>query len=182
MKPWLANALVFQLAWLAAVGGAARGWWWCGPAAALMFALWQLPRSAAPRADAWLMACAGVVGFAVDSLWAFTGLVVFDEPGPWPRLAPAWIVSLWVSFALTLNHSMAALKAHPWLAALLGAAGGPLAYGVAENAWGAIVLSVPAWQPLLALGIAWGVLTPALLALSTRLQSLAAPRARLAVP
>lgn len=181
MKPWLANALLFQLAWLAAVGGAGRGWAWCGPAAALAFALWQVPRSAWPRADAALVGCVALAGFAVDSLWAWSGLVTYAEAGPWPRLAPAWIVSLWVSFALTLNHSMAVLKPHPAWAALLGAAGGPLAYGVAESAWGAVVLATPPWQPLLALALAWGLLTPALLALGTRLQSLASPRA-LAVP
>jgi hypothetical protein len=48
--------------------------------------------------------------------------------------------------------------------------GGPLAYLVAQDAWQAATLSQPAWQPLLALSLAWGVLTPALLALATRLQ------------
>ena len=34
MKPaWLPNAIAFQLVWLAAVGGAGRGWWWSGPLA-----------------------------------------------------------------------------------------------------------------------------------------------------
>ena len=93
------------------------------------------------------------------------------RPVPWAAAAPVWIVALWMGFALTLNHSMAALKTRPWAAVALGVIGGPLAYLVAQNAWQAVTLSQPAWQPLAALALAWGALTPALLALGTRLQT-----------
>lgn len=171
MKSWLPNALAFQAVWLAAVGGAGRGWWWSGPLALAIFAAWQLSTSRWPRADALLMGAAGVGGFAVDTLWLQAGLMQFVQPVPWAAAAPVWIVALWMGFALTLNHSMAALKRRPWAAAALGAIGGPVAYLAAERAWQAVTLSQPSWQPLLALALAWGALTPALLALGTRLQA-----------
>jgi hypothetical protein len=170
MKAWLPNMLAFQATWLAAVGGAGRGWWWCGPLALAVFAAWQLPASRWPRADALLMLVAGIVGFGLDTLWVRLGLIEFAQPMPWVHVAPAWIVALWMGFALTLNHSMAVLKTRPAAAMVLGALGGPLAYVVAQNAWQATTLSQPAWQPLLALALAWGVLTPLLLALATRFQ------------
>jgi hypothetical protein len=176
MKTWLPNALAFQLVWLAAVGGAGRGWWWCGPLAVAVFAAWQLPASRWPRADALLMGVAAAVGFAVDTAWTRMGLMQFALPVPWATAAPVWIVALWMGFALTLNHSMAALKSRRWAAVALGAIGGPVAYLVAQDAWQAVTLSRPAWQPLAALAVAWGALTPALLALGTRLQA-RAPRA-----
>ena len=171
MKAWLPNLLSFQAVWLAAVGGAGRGWWWCGPLALVLFAAWQLPTSRWPRADALLMAAAGVGGFAIDSLWVQAGLMRFVQPVPYAGFAPVWIVALWMGFALTLNHSMAAFKGRPWIAALFGLLGGPLAYLVAQHAWHAVTLAEPTWLPVLALALAWGALTPALLALGTRWQA-----------
>lgn len=171
MKHWLPNAIAFQCVWLACVAGAGHGWWWSGPVALIVFAAWQVPASRWPRADLQLMGVAAIVGFVVDSTWAWFEWMTFAQPVPWSHAAPVWIVALWMAFALTLNHSMAALKAHPWAAVLLGALGGPVAYVVAADAWHAVVLAEPRWQPLLALAIAWGVLTPALLAVAARLQA-----------
>jgi hypothetical protein len=131
LKLILANAVSFQLVWLATVAGAAKGLWWAGPLAALLFAAWQVPLSAQPRADLKLMLCAAAAGFVVDSALVLTGLLRFETALPWAGFAPVWIVSLWVAFALTLNHSLAGLKHRPLLAVGLGLIGGPLAYGIA---------------------------------------------------
>lgn len=171
MKDWLPNALCFQGVWIASVGGAANGWWWAGPLAVLMFASWQLPLSRWPRADLLLMLGAAAIGFLVDSLWVRMELMRFSTPLPWSGVAPVWIVALWMGFALTLNHSLAGLKRHPWLGAALGLVGGPMAYGIAERAWSAVNLTEPAWIALLALGLAWAVVTPLLLLLAVRLDS-----------
>lgn len=169
MKPaWLPNAIAFQLVWLAAVGGAGRGWWWSGPLALALFAAWQLSASRDPGADLRIMGIAALVGAAVDTLWIQLGLMAFSTPLPWAGVAPVWIVVLWISFALTLNHSLSALKPRPWLAAALGLVGGPLAYLVAERAWDAVTLGPEPAMALLALGIAWALLTPLLLALAGR--------------
>lgn len=169
MKSWLANAVCFQLVWLAAVGGAARGWWWAGPVAVLLFAAWQLPLSHGPRADLLLMFGTAALGFAIDTLWVQLELMRFRSPLPSESLAPAWIVAMWMGFALTLNHSLAGLKRHLWLAALLGLVGGPLAYGVAERAWSAVQLHPEAWRVLGALALAWALVTPLLLLVARRL-------------
>jgi hypothetical protein len=163
MKSWLPNAVCFQLVWMACVGGAAQGWWWAGPLAVAIFAAWQLPLSRSRRADTQLMLVAAVSGFCIDTLWVQLDLMQFSTPLPWKGAAPVWIVSLWIGFALTINHSLASLKAHLWLAALLGAVGGPLAYAIAERVWSAVDLADPHWVPLAALAVAWGLLTPALL-------------------
>ena len=63
---------------------------------------------------------------------------------------------------------LAALPApRPVLALVLGAAAGPLAYWVAARAWDAVDLLRP-WPAMAALALAWGVLTPALVALAQR--------------
>jgi hypothetical protein len=163
MKHWLPNALSFQLVWVAAVGGAAHGWWWAGPLAVVLFAAWQLPLSRSRRADAWLMLGATLGGFVIDSAWVQLDLMRFTARVPWSDWAPVWIAALWTGFALTLNHSLAGLKRHLWLAAALGVVGGPLAYGVAHSAWHAVEFLQPPWIVYAALAVAWGAVTPALL-------------------
>lgn len=167
MNLWI-NAIGYQATWFAAIGGAAAGWWWAGPLALILFAAWQLPRSAQRGADARLAGCAAALGFVVDSLFAQTGLLSYSAAVPWPELAPLWIVALWASFALTLNHSLAYLKNHPPLAALLGAVGAPLAYSAAARS-GALAFPEAPLVTLCWLAASWAVLAPALAALAARL-------------
>lgn len=161
----LANVVGFQLVWMAAVGGAARGWWWLGPLALLLFAAIQLRLSEQRSSDLRLLALCAVFGFLLDSSWVWLGLMQFSTPWPWTQAAPAWIVAMWCGFALTLNHSMSSLQQRLWLGALLGLFGGPLAYLAAERAWQAVQLQ-SGWMPHLALGLAWAVVTPVLLRLA----------------
>ncbi|MBS0437800.1 MAG: DUF2878 domain-containing protein [Proteobacteria bacterium] len=160
------NIVFYQATWFAAVAGAARGWWWAGPLMLAVFAAWQLWVSNERRADLQLMACAAIAGFAIDTACVHGGMFAYSSPVPSPHFAPIWIVALWMSFALTLNHSLAYLKSHLLLAAILGAIGAPLAYWAAARGWNALSFAA---QPAIALGvlaIAWAVLAPALFALA----------------
>ena len=180
MNLWI-NAIAYQATWLLAIGGAARGWWWLGLATAVLFAAWQLRGSARHRADAPLLLSAVLIGFAVDSAFAASGLISYRAAVPWPELAPVWIVALWASFALTLNHSLAYLKTHLRLAAVLGAVGAPLAYSAAAR-WDALTLAAPASTTLLILAAVWGLLTPLLGLLAARLSAPAPAALPAAVP
>lgn len=166
----LGNAVFFQVVWIATVAGAAYGFWWVGPLAVTIFAAWQVPLSDDPRADLVLIAIAALIGFVIDSAFVAAGLLSFPTAVPWPALAPIWIVAMWASFALTLNHSLAGLKAHPGLASLLGLVGGPLAYWLAARAWQAVELRGEAALVLLTIGLVWAVVTPLLLQLAERLR------------
>ncbi len=159
---WLPNALGFQIVWCAAVGGAARGWWWAGPLALAVFALWQLSISRWPAADMRLMLLAAVLGFALDSLWVQLGWIEFRSAQPWSAFAPVWIVAMWMGFALTLNHSLNALKSHRMIAVLFGLLGGPLAYWIAASVWHAAQIQAT-WLPYLGLAVSWALVTPLLL-------------------
>jgi hypothetical protein len=170
---WI-NVIFYQATWLAAIAGAARGWWWAGPAMFAAFAAWQLAVSSLRVADLELMLCAAVVGFIVDSLCIRCGLFVYAAPVPSPDYAPVWIVALWMSFALTLNHSLAWLKSHLPLASVLGAVGAPLAYLAAARGWHALAIAADPTLAFGALALAWAILTPALFWLARHLTSVPA--------
>jgi hypothetical protein len=137
----LCNLAAYQLAWFACVLGAAHGMASAGAVVALAVAGVHLAlhRNAA---ELRLLGYAAAIGFAADSVPVATQYVHFDSPGlsGW---APWWMVTLWVAFATTLNHSLRWLMSRAWIAALAGAIGGPLAY-LAGAKLGALTIATPA--------------------------------------
>lgn len=177
-----ANIVLFQLTWLACVAGAAAGHWWLGPLALVGFAIWQLSVSHARTVDLKLMLIAAALGMVVDSALVIFGLLSFASPWPWSSLAPAWIIALWMAFALTLNHSLAGLRDRPGLAALFGLFGGPLAYWIAVVVWGGAEFTAAPTLVLTVLGLIWALVTPLLLAISGRLLAATRPLALAPAP
>ncbi len=150
----------YQATWIAAVAGAGNGRWWPGLVVLLAFAAWQLSVSRWRRADIILVVAVSVIGFGIDSLFEQRGLMHFSAPDAWPDVAPLWMIALWTSFALALNHSLAFLQARPLLAALLGLICAPLAYWIAGSTWHALSFgSRPLWSIAL-IAITWAVLMP----------------------
>ena len=149
MKSWLPNAVCFQLVWVACVGGAAKGWWWAGPAAVAIFAAWQLPLSRWPRADMLLMLRRGVglPSTALDT----------TRSDALARPAMEWFAR---SDRRTVDASPDSIipsrrgKAHLWIAALLGVIAA--AATRCRAAWSAVD-----WSDLngsrVALALAWGI-------------------------
>jgi hypothetical protein len=173
---WI-NLMLYQATWIAAVAGAGRGLWWPGLIVLAVFAVLQLGIGQWRRADACLFVGVSLLGFALDSAFVQLGLMRFQAAVPWASLAPVWMVALWTSFALTLNHSLAFLQGRPVLAALLGATGAPLAYWAAGSGWHALDFPLGVGPMLGATAIAWALLMPLLSQTSLRLRSLDATAA-----
>ena len=165
----LINLIAFQLCWLAAVLGAAAGMPWLG---VLFAALW-LPahvHAAKPSSavELKLIVAAGLLGFAVDSLLVLLGFIDFPPQARLGAPTTAWMVVLWLGFAATLRHVLGWLRGRYLLGAFLGALAGPFAYW---SGWklGAVVLTQPV-ASLVAVGLAWLLVMPALLRLVARLE------------
>jgi len=157
----IVNIVLFKAVWLGSLVGAGSGRPWLGLMLLAGFALVHFRLTPNPRADAWLLGAAAVCGLCLDTLFAQAGLLDYAQPLPVDGMAPFWIVVMWMNFALTLNVSMRWLQGRPWLAVLLGAAGGPLAY-VAGVSLGAAAWVAPPQTALTLIGIAWAVAVPAL--------------------
>ncbi len=160
----VANFAVFQLAWFAAVLGAAHGMPLAGTACVAAAIGWHLWVSVRPAQEARLVALACLVGFAVETAIVQQGHVAYPSGQPVPQLAPYWIVALWGLLAIALNVTMRWLRARLWLAAALGAVVGPLSFVSGVRLGGAqFVHAEPA---LLTLALAWAVLLPLMVRLS----------------
>ena len=176
----LLNLGCFQGTWLVAVFGAATGRAWPGLVAlAISIAVQSAPRARVKLPSMGLLAISAAIGFAVDSALLLAELIGFPEQtrAGWPP--PVWMSVLWINFATTLDESLAWAGQRRIVAALAGAAGGPLTY-LAGQAAGVVRLeSGPA--AVVALTILWALAFPALAALAKSLRSRALLADRLAL-
>jgi hypothetical protein len=157
------NAVGYQVVWLVSILGAARGSSAAGLLVAAAFIACVLAFGGKRQADLRLMPIALLTGLIVDSAWIAMGWLHYDAPWPLAWLTPAWMIGIWLSFALTLNHSLAFLKHRFALAAALGALGGPLAYWSAAREFGAVHFDASVATVLLGVGIGWACIFPLLL-------------------
>jgi hypothetical protein len=170
MKPdgrMLFNFLGFQVAWFACVYGGANDLALAGTLAALVAVALHLAIAPRRRPELLLVLVVVAIGTFWDSLLVSLGLMRYPAGNFAPGLAPHWILAMWALFATTLNLSMAWLKGRPWLAALMGAVGGPLAYLTGHRLGG---VDMP--EPVLALlvqSLGWAVLMPLLCKLAEQL-------------
>lgn len=167
MNFWL-SLLGYQAVWFAAVIGASHGRAWPGVVGMLVYAAAQLLGARNWRVDLSLMAVALVLGFLLDGTLVRTGVAGYAAAWPNAAIAPAWILALWMTFALTFSQSLRYLQTRLGLAALLGLVGGPLAYLGAARGWHVVTFAEPAWRGPLVLAVGWALATPALAWLARR--------------
>ncbi len=160
----IVNFVAFQVIWVASVVGAGAGLSLLGPGCLLAWLPVHAWLSRCPREDLLLAAGALLFGTLLDTLYQVAGLLRFEGWTMLAPVAPLWISALWVNFVLTLNHSMKWLRGRLPVAAAFGAVGGPLSY------WAGVRLGAAEWvaEPVLALaviGVAWALVTPALISM-----------------
>jgi hypothetical protein len=156
----IVNALLFQVAWFAAVVGAARGMPWLGVLVAAAVAAIHVARARVPGRELALLLVATLLGVAFETALAWSGLLQFDGGALLAGIAPVWMIALWANFATTLNVSLRLLRNRLLPAALLGAVGAPLAY-YAGTKLGAVAMPDPR-SALVAIAAGWALLTPLL--------------------
>ena len=169
----LLNLFLYQAGWFACILGAAHGMPWTGVAFALAIVAWHLARAGRPRAEARLILLAVAVGGVFETLLVQAGWVRYTEGALVEGTAPVWMVALWAMFATTLNVSLRSCRTRPWLAAMLGAVGAPLAYYAGARLGALQLTDVHAGLAAIAVGWAW--LAPLLLASAQRNDGFARP-------
>ncbi len=175
----LLNLGFFQATWLVTVFGAATGRVWPGVVAlAISIAVQSAPRVPVRLPSMGLLAISAAIGLAVDSALVLAELISFPEQAlaGWPP--PVWMSVLWINFATTLDESLAWAGERPIVAALAGAAGGPLTYLAGQSAGVVRLESGP--EAVVALALLWALVFPALAALAKSLRSRALSAVRLA--
>ena len=149
----IVNFLALQVNWFVAIYGASKGVIWPCILITAGFVFWQLNKQRRHQNDIRLILVAIPIGLILDSFWQYLGLIEFVN-SPLAPLTPIWLMMLWISFALTINHSMSWLKPKPALAALFGLIFSPMSYWGGSRLGGMAYLE-NIWLVSLAIGLAW---------------------------
>lgn len=162
------NLVFFKIVWAASLFGVVLGYAWAGLAMLALFVAWHAHAAPTARADFVLAGIAVVIGLALDTLYVRAGLIAYEGNLLWSNAAPIWILALWANFALTMNGCLGWLRQRRVLAAALAFVCGPLSY-YGGIALGTATITGDRWMLFAAIGVAWAVALPLLLALATRL-------------
>lgn len=153
LKNNISNFILFQLVWVGFVYGASQEFIWGGYALFATMLLWQLWPSRRDVNDIKVIVLCIILGTALDTIWAFTGLIEYKVHWPVESFAPLWIIFMWAAFGAAINHSLRWIQGNILVAALLSAIGGPLSYLAAER-FGAITISEK-WVLIPSMAIGW---------------------------
>ncbi|GLH17828.1 membrane protein [Pseudomonas atacamensis] len=161
MREQIANAVLFQLGWLACVLGGNSLWLLLAVAALVIHLRWISSWAAEGR----LILCVVIVGTAVDSVLRYLDVFRFADASP---LIPLWLMLLWALLATTLRHCLAWSARPWWLASALGAVGGALSYYGGGRLAG-VQFPYGDIPTLILIGLLWAVLFPLLHLMARRL-------------
>ena len=164
----------FQVAWFAAVFGAAGGNLWIGPIVLLLWLAVYAFLSGRPKLEIQIALIALGMGLLADSLLIGFGVYLPRGLIGGLPLTPPWMLALWINFGTLVNGSLSWLKGRYLLGAVLGAWGGPLAYYSGQRL-GALTFHPPLVFHLAVLGAAWAVAVPLLFFLAEKFQGRPAP-------
>lgn len=153
------NGIFFYAGWFACIALAAKGLPWLGIGISCALLLPHFAVCTDWRRELFLMGITSLCGWLLDCLYMFLGVIDFASPNPWlPQLAPLWLIPLYALFASVLNSSLAYLRGHSLILAILAFLGGPLSY-LAGARMGAATMTA-GYEGLLVIGVAWALFMP----------------------
>lgn len=161
----LLNYGLFQAGWFVCVLGAAAGYPWLAAAAGLLLVLVHLALVRNAAHESLLLLASLLLGMLVDGVHIRTGVLVFPIGSFHPSLPPAWILVLWLQFAMSLHYSLGWLNGRYFLGALLGSVSGALAYWAGIR-FGAAAFGTELVHSLVQIGLSWGLTMLILLKIS----------------
>jgi hypothetical protein len=151
------DLVLYQVGWCLCIFGTADGRQWAGAFYAVFATIAHLSIVPRPGVTFIALALVGLLGFALDGLLTYTGLLVFEDQELLLGWLPPWMLGLWVMFAFLLDSALRWLHGRYLLAALVGAVGGPAAY-LGGQSIGA--LQMAGWTATLAVAAVWAVSLP----------------------
>jgi hypothetical protein len=167
MKRKIVNFGLFQAGWFACVLGVTSGREWIGPLGVGVILALHLTLIHRARSELLFLLVAGVLGTLFDSVQAISGTVEYAGTRLFGILCPLWITALWINFGTTFHVCLGWLQGRYLLAAILGAAAGPLTYAGAARLGAVTVPDFP--LAMVAVGVEYAIAIPLLLLVSGRI-------------
>jgi hypothetical protein len=153
----IANFILFQLAWFAAIIGGARGWPILGALPAIVVVAIHLGSNLPQlKREAILVFGVTALGVIVETAFIAFGALHYARTNDNTALPPIWIIALWFAFGTSPHGSLRWLSGRIWYQPFLGAVFGPLSY-LAGVRLGAATMGEPIVVSLAVIGCGWGL-------------------------
>ena len=123
------NIVFFYLIWWGTILGIRSNFDYIGPALTFLFIIVHLNIISKVKKEVILVLCCAALGLIVESFYlyfsfiSYQGYLISNSSIP-----PLWIVCIWMTIALTINHSMFFLKGKWALIVICGIIFGPICY------------------------------------------------------
>lgn len=117
-----------------------------------------------------IISTVALAGTVFETIFQLAGIIQYHggyAGASW--IAPLWMTSLWALFGTSLNGSMSWASASYWLAAAVGAVGGPFCY-MAAISFGIADILVPLYVYIPLLAISWACIMPLGLAFAKKVE------------
>ena len=124
-----------------------------------IWAVWHIVKLASP-AERSLSLLIFLFGVMLDSALMQLGVFQF-EPDQSALFVPVWLWAIWLSFSLTIYHSMSPLSHSFFVQILVGALVVPIAYFIGRK-FGAVEFGYSDAATFITLGVVWGILLPSI--------------------
>jgi hypothetical protein len=164
----LLNYALFQAGWFTCVLGAAAGWPQLAALVGFVLVLVHLALVRNAAQESLLLLTSLLLGLLVDGVHIRTGVLAFPFGSFHPSLPPAWILVLWLQFAMTLHYSLGWLAGRYWIGAILGSVSGALAYWAGVRLGAAQFSDDNIIRCLVQIGASWGMVMVILLWVAAR--------------
>ena len=160
------NIVGFQICWWSCVLGVVNDYQYLGPIAMTMFLLVHFICFSKNIREIYFVVIIGIFGVLIDSSFLTFDIIKYKYP-ILNSFAPLWIISMWIGFASTINHSMYWLNGQHYLMALFGFVFGPLSYLAGLN-FEALIFE-KSLSVLLILGVVWAFSLPLMFFLNNKI-------------
>ena len=167
----IANFILFQMAWFAAVIGGAYGWPMLGALPAIIVVAIHLGYNLAHlKQEILLVVGVTALGAIVETAFIAFGALHYARTSDNAALPPIWIIALWFAFGTLPHGSLGWLSGRIWPQLLLGAVFGPLSY-LGGVRLGAATLGEPIMISLAVIGCGWALAMALIFKTADRLAS-----------
>ena len=165
----IANFILFDAAWLAAVIGGAHGWPILGTFPAFPVVATHLAFNRTQlKLETLLVIGVTALGVIVETAFVALGELHYAGSSGNAVLPPIWITTLWFAFGMLPHGSLGWLSGRIWLQLLLGAVFGPLSY-LGGVRLGSATMGDPIVTSLAVIGCGWALAMALIFKMADRL-------------
>ncbi|KTD82181.1 DUF2878 domain-containing protein [Legionella waltersii] len=160
---YLIHTTIYYVTWFTGITLAAHGYAWISPliivACVVLQVYWEHKRGKTLHGLWLLLAIVIFISTLIDSTLVYKGIIIYAANPFSPYFTSLWMITIWISFTVTLYATLSSLFSHLFLLALLSGVGFALAFRIGASL-DAAFFPYGNNVTCIFIGVIWSVLLP----------------------